>query len=208
MIRRYVLAALAVFLVAGLAARPVMAETTAAPAAIVVPDMSIGNKDSKVTLMEYFSFTCPHCAQFHEDVYKQLKKDYIDTGKINFVLREFYRNKLDLWAGMMARCGGEMRYFGITDILLSTQSEWAASEDPTAVVAALKKIGLVAGMDAPTLDACMNNSEMAQAMVAAFQTNATADKVEGTPTLFINGTMHTNMAYEDLKTMLDAELAK
>ena len=187
------------------------AQEAAAPAvaeAIVVPDMIIGNKDAKVTLMEYASFTCPHCARFHTEVFKPLKADYIDTGKIKFVYREVYFDRYGLWAAMVARCGGEMRYFGISDILLSTQDEWAATDDPAVVVANLKKIGRTAGMDDATIGACLDNTAMAQAMVTAYQTNAAADQVEGTPTLFINGVKHANMSYDELKGILDAELAK
>ena len=216
MIGKFGLAALAVVVATGfggMAAQSAFAQTATATApaaatAIVVPDMFIGNKDSKVTLMEYASFTCPHCAQFHKDVFKQLKKDYIDTGKIKFVYREVYFDKYGLWAAMIARCGGEMRYFGISDILLSTQPDWAASDDPAVVVENLKKIGRTAGMDDATMGTCLDDAAMAQAMVTAYQTNSEADKVEGTPTLIVNGVKYTNMPYDELKKILDAELAK
>jgi protein-disulfide isomerase len=213
MIRRFGFAALAVVLATGFGwfGSGVSAETATAPAAaeaIVVPDMIIGNKDAKVTLTEYASFTCPHCAQFHKDVFKQLKKDYIDTGKIKFVYREVYFDRYGLWAAMVARCGGEMRYFGISDILLSTQSEWAGTDDPAVVVENLKKIGRTAGMDDATMGKCLDDAKMAEAMVATYQANATADGVEGTPTLIVNGVKHTNMPYDELKAILDAELAK
>ena len=210
MIGKFGLAALlavAVMLL-GAAARAQEATAPAAAAAIVVPDMIIGNKDAKVTMMEYASFTCPHCARFHTEVFKPLKADYIDTGKIKFVYREVYFDRYGLWAAMVARCGGEMRYFGISDILLSTQDEWAATDDPAVVVENLKKIGRTAGMDDTTITACLENADMAQAMVTAYQTNSAADQVEGTPTLIINGVKHANMSYDELKVILDAELAK
>lgn len=174
----------------------------------VIEDYAIGAKDAKVTISEYASFTCPHCAAFHADIYPRLKADYIDTGKVRFEYREVYFDRYGLWAAMMARCGGEMRYFGITDILFSTQSEWAASDDQAQVVANIKKIGITAGMDAATLDTCLQDDVMAKALVEHYQTNATADGLEGTPAFKINGTMHTNMSYDDLKAILDAELAK
>ena len=216
MVKKFGLAALAVVAMIGFAGvAPGFAQTATAPAtapvaatAITVPDMVIGNKDSKVTLMEYASFTCPHCAQFHQDVFKQLKKDYIDTGKIKFVYREVYFDKYGLWAAMIARCGGEMRYFGISDILLSTQKDWAGTDDPAVVVENLKKIGRTAGMEDAAMGACLDNADMAQAMVTAYQTNSAADKVEGTPTLLVNGVKYTNMPYDELKKILDAELAK
>jgi len=210
MVGRFGLAVVLAFAVMmpGAMARAQEATAPAVAEAIVVPDMILGNKDAKVTLMEYASFTCPHCAQFHTDVFKPLKADYIDTGKIKFVYREVYFDRYGLWAAMVARCGGEMRYFGISDILLSTQDEWAATDDPAVAVENLKKIGRTAGMDDATISACLENGEMAQAMVTAYQTNAAADQVEGTPTLIINGVKHANMSYDALKVILDAELAK
>ncbi len=197
-------------------------DTTAAPAtevpatevpatkvpAIEVRDFAIGPEDAKIKMVEYASFTCPHCADFHAAVFKSLKADYIDTGKLRFEYREVYFDRYGLWAAMMARCGGEMRYFGITSILFDTQREWAASDDPNVVVGNLKKIGLTAGMDSAALDQCMMDGATAEAMVAHFEANMKADAIEGTPTLIINGTKHSNMSYADLKVILDAELAK
>lgn len=183
-------------------------ETTAPASTVEVKDFALGAEDAPVKMVEYASFTCPHCADFHANVFKKLKSDYIDTGKLRFEYREVYFDRYGLWAAMMARCGGEMRYFGVTSILFDMQKEWAASDDPNVVVENLKKIGLTAGMDGTALDACMKDGATAEALVAHFETNMKADAVEGTPTLIINGTKHSNMAYEDLKVILDAELAK
>lgn len=184
------------------------AQTATVAEAPVIEDMTLGNPDANVTLVEYASFTCPHCANFHASVFEPLKRDYIDTGKVHFIYREVYFDRYGLWAAMVARCGGEMRYFGISDILYSTQKEWAGSDDPATVVNNLRRIGRTAGMEDAQLDACLNDGAMAQAMVTNYQTKATADNVEGTPTLFINGVKHANMSYVDLKALLDAELAK
>ena len=184
-------------------------ETTDTPAeAPVVPDMTIGAPDAPVTIVEYASYTCPHCATFHSEVFKPLKTDYIDTGKVKFTFREVYFDRYGLWASMVARCGGEMRYFGVSGILFETQQEWAGSDEPTVVVENLKKIGRTAGMDDATLTACLEDGAMAQAMVDTYQKNSTADDITATPTILINGTKHSNMSYADLKTMLDAELAE
>ena len=195
---------------AALATQGAMAQETAtAPAAAVtVDDISIGAPDAKVQITEYASFTCPHCASFHAQNWDKLKAEYIDTGKVRFTLREVYFDRYGLWAAMMARCGGEMRYYCIVDILFETQTDWAASQDPNAVVANLRKIGRPAGMDDATIDACMKDGAMAEAMVARYETNFAADGVEGTPTIFINGVKHSNMGYDDLKALVDAELAK
>lgn len=184
--------------------------TTPAPdaAAVEVQDFSIGDPAAKVKIIEYASFTCPHCATFHDTVWKDLKANYIDTGKVYFTYREVYFDRYGLWAAMMARCGGEMRYFGIVDVLFDTQTEWAASEDPNVTVENLKKIGRSVGMDDATLDACMKDAPKAEAMVAHFQKNFDADGIEGTPSFMINGTKHSNMSYEEMAAVIDAELAK
>ena len=178
-------------------------ETVAGPG-----DFSLGSPDAKVKLVEYASFTCPHCAAFHETAFGKLKTDYIDTGKVHFTLREVYFDRYGLWAALIARCGGEMKYFGVHDMLFAKQKEWAASEDPMQVVENLKTIGRAAGLEDAAMEACLNDTANAEALIKQFQTNFEADGVEGTPTLFVNGEKHSNMTYDDLKAILDAELAK
>ncbi|MBM3613938.1 MAG: DsbA family protein [Alphaproteobacteria bacterium] len=184
------------------------AQEAAPETPVEIKDFTLGSPDAPVKITEYASFTCSHCANFHATTFKPLKADYIDTGKVEFTLREVYFDRYGLWAAMMARCGGDMRYFGITDILFETQQEWAGSDDPNVVVENLKKIGRTAGMDDATLDACIKDGAKAEAMVARFEENMKADGVEGTPTLFINGTKHSNMDYAALKALIQAELAK
>lgn len=212
-INRRVLLAMA----AALAASPVLAEgtaetaapETAAPetAAPAVKDYSLGNPDAPVKITEYASFTCPHCANFHETVFLDLKRDYIDTGKVYFTMREVYFDRYGLWAALVARCGGDMKYFGIHDMLFSQQQDWAASEDANLVVQKLRAIGLAAGLTEPALDACMQDAAQVDAMVKHFEEGMKADQIEGTPTLIIDGEKHGNMSYDDLKAILDAKLA-
>ena len=173
---------------------------------VVVKDMVLGQEDAPITLMEYASYTCPHCASFAETVMPELKKEFIDTGKVKLVYREVYFDRYGLWASMMARCGGDMRYFGIQDILYKTQKDWLGDQDPTNVVNNLKKIGRQAGMDDATMDACMQDAATASALMKHYEANMAEFDVQGTPTLVINGTVHKNMAYADLKEVLEAEL--
>ena len=191
-------------LAAAMAASPAVAQDAAATEP---GDFSLGSPDAPVKMVEYASFTCPHCATFHAAVFKDLKRDYIDTGKVHFTLREVYFDRYGLWAAMVARCGGEMRYFAIHDMLFDQQAEWAASQDPVQVVQNLKTIGIAAGLDGAAIDVCLNDQAQAEALIARFQTNMAADGVEGTPTIFINGAKHSNMPYADLKAIIDAELA-
>ena len=127
---------------------------------------------------------------------------------MQFTYREVYFDRYGLWAAMVARCGGEMRYFGIIDMIFEQQQEWAASDDPNVVVGNLRTIGKAAGLDDAALDVCLKDGAKAEAMVAHFEANMEADAVEGTPTFIINGTKHSNMSYDDMKAIIDAELAK
>ena len=188
------------------AADTAAADDTAAP---VVVEMAQGSPDAPITLIEYASFTCPHCANFHADQYVQLKEDYIDTGLVRFVFREVYFDRPGLWASMIARCGGEDRYFAIVDMLFDQQADWiAGGQDPALIAENLRRIGRTAGMDDATLDACLTDEAQAKALVDWFTVNMTEDEITATPTLMINGEKHSNMAYADLAALLDAELAE
>lgn len=185
---------------------PAIAQDAAVEATELAPDMVLGAEDAPIEFVEYASFTCPHCANFHEDVFKNLKKDYIDTGKVRFIHREVFFDRFGLWAGLVARCGGEMRYFGITDEIYSTQKEWIGDGQPDTILANLTEIGKKAGMSEGELNQCFEDKDLAMSMMAAYQTNATADEIKGTPTLVINGEKYSNMSYEDLKEILDGLL--
>ncbi|NNE86629.1 MAG: DsbA family protein [Silicimonas sp.] len=174
----------------------------------MIKDMSIGNPDATVTIIEYASFTCPHCASFHANVFKDLKADYIDTGKINFIHREIYFDRFGLWAGIVARCGenAENRYFGIADMIYEQQATWARQDDPNAIVASLRNIGKTAGLSDAELDACFQDADKAQALYATFVKNSEADNITSTPSFVINGEKYSNMAYPELQQILDAAL--
>ena len=173
-----------------------------------IVEMFVGSEDAPVTVIEYASFTCPHCRAFHEDTYGDLKTNYIDAGKVKFVLREIYFDRFGLWAGMVARCSGPDRYFGIVDILFTEQSEWTAGGDPTGVATNLRKIGRRAGLDNEQVEACLQDGDKAQALVALYQKNAQADDVSATPTFIINGEKYSNMSFGDFSTIIDEQLGQ
>ncbi len=174
-----------------------------------IKDMSIGNPDAKVTIIEYASFTCPHCAAFHADSFKKLKADFIDTGKIHFINREIYFDRYGLWAGITARCGenAENRYFGIIDVIYEQQRDWADSSNaPEVIVEKLRTIGKTAGLTDSDLDACFQDGDRAQALYATYLKNSEADGVRATPSFVINGKMHSNMPYDELKELIESML--
>lgn len=173
---------------------------------VQVMEMSLGSDDAPITIVEYASFTCPHCKSFHDNAYGPLKKNYIDTGKVKFVLREVYFDRFGLWAGMVARCDGPNKYFGIVDILFDEQKKWIGNGDPAGIADRLSKIGIRAGMSAEKVNACLFDAEKAKAMTVVYQANAQTDGVNATPTFFIDGEKNSNMSYSQLSAILDKKL--
>ena len=161
------------------------------------------------TIIEYASFTCPHCASFHANTFKQLKADYIDTGKINFIYRDVYFDRYGLWAAIVARCGegAENRFFGIADMIYGKQREWASSSNsPQQIVDQLRTIGKTAGLTDAQLDTCFSDGDNAQALYAFYLKNAEADGINSTPSFVIDGRKYSNMSYDEMKDVIDAAL--
>lgn len=171
-----------------------------------IPDMMIGNPDAKVTVIEYASYTCPHCASFHAGTFKDLKKNYIDTDKINFVFREVYFDRYGLWASMIARCAGPEKFFGLTDLMFQSQSSWTRAGEPAAIIDELRKLGRLAGIDGETLEVCLNDNDKAKTLIAWYQEKAGADNIDSTPSFIINGKKHTNMSFAEMSEIIDADL--
>jgi protein-disulfide isomerase len=168
-----------------------------------ITEMQMGNPDAPVTVVEYASFTCPHCATFHRGNFKKLKADYIDTGEINFIYREVYFDRPGLWASAVARCAGPEKFFGITDLIYKGQSEWASGSDPAAIVDGLRKIGRLAGIDGDTLESCLQDAQKLRTLVAWYEENAAEHGIESTPSFVIDGTTHRNMPYEEMQGLID-----
>ena len=172
-----------------------------------VVEMTLGQAEAPVEVIEYASFTCPHCKNFHAGPLKKLKSEYIDTDKINFIYREIYFDRFGLWAGMVARCGGPARYFGLADLLYEKQSEWSKG-DPATVAGNLRRLGKSAGLGDEQLEACLSDADKAKAMIEVFEETSKADDINSTPSFVINGTKYSNMSYEDFSEVLDKELAE
>ena len=169
-------------------------------------DMVQGAEDAPITVIEYASFTCPHCARFHSDVYKLLRKNYIDTGKIKFIFREVYFDKYGMWASMIARCSGPDRFFGMTDLILNSPITWARAGDDLAIVEALRKIGRLSGMEDAALDSCLQDGDKLRALVGWYKENAQRDGIQSTPSFLIDGQPYKNMNYEEFAKILEEKL--
>ncbi|MDP3548654.1 MAG: DsbA family protein [Phreatobacter sp.] len=158
-------------------------------------DVSIGKADAPVTIVEYASLTCGHCATFHTSILPELKKKYIDTGKVRLVFREFALNQLDAAVYMLTRCAlnadgkaGEgvdpARYFALVDVFFQQQRTWAFGGNPLEAVTAITR---QAGITQAQFEACLNNQAILDALNATRDRAASAFGVESTPTFFING---------------------
>jgi len=172
-----------------------------------IQSFTMGDPDAPVEVEEFASFTCGHCGNFHEEVFKKLKAEYIDTGKVHFTYREVYWDPYAIWAGMLARCGGEMRFFGIVSMLYEKQKDWIDPKDPQQTAENLRQIGRTAGLGDSEMEACLSDAAMATALRDTSAEMTDKAGVTGTPTLIIDGEMHKNMRYRDLKKILDAKLA-
>lgn len=144
-------------------------------------EMTLGPDTAKVTVIEYASATCPHCAAFHNETFEALKKEYIDTGKIKFVFREFPHQDAALAAFMLARCAPKEKYFPLIDVFFATQPEW--TQNP---LEGLNKIAQQAGFTKESFDACMKNEAVAKDILAV-RSKAEGFGVTGIPTFFVNG---------------------
>ncbi|QIE56267.1 DsbA family protein [Pikeienuella piscinae] len=179
---------------AALAARPAFAEDLE-ERGYALGDVVLGQADAPVTIVEYLSLTCPHCAHFHEESYPEIKAKYIDTGKAKMIVREIYFDQFGLWSSMTARCGGEMGYYRLIDSFLSRQQTWYLdhvrafneTKNPQPIIGEMKKIGRLAGLSNERMDACLGDQDFLERLVKDFQTTSGEDEVRSTPTFFVNG---------------------
>lgn len=190
------------------AAEATAAEPQPGPAPELLDDIVLGQPDAPLTVIEYASFTCPHCATFAKDTFPTLKSEYIDTGKVKFIQRAVYFDAVGLWSGILANCD-PAKYYPVSEMLLTTTDKWLApAKSGDEVAANLRKVGLSAGMTEAQMDACWNDKPMIERLVATYQTNATKDGLEGTPTFIIGGEKVPNQAWKDLKVKIDQKLAE
>ena len=204
-----ILAAAASFAtVAGLGTAQAQEGTTkdvAALANVALPDRVLGEADAGVTVIEYASPTCPHCAAFHNDVYPQFKAEYVDTGKVKYILRPFTRNVLDAVVFMLAEAAGEDRYHEVVNTYFRTFDQWASSERPRD---AILEIAKQLGFTEQSFDAALTNQDLFTAMETMREQALNEFKLEGTPTFYINGKQLTGgKTLEELKAEIDPLLA-
>ena len=168
-------------------------------------EMAEGSVEAPVTVIEYASMTCSHCAAFATNVYPEIKKRYIDTGKVRFIVREFPLDPVVAVAGfMLARCAGEGKYFGVMDLLFHEQANWAFTRNPLQGLSTLAK---QAGFGRESFEQCLANQKLADGIEWVRQRGIEKFHVESTPTFFVNGKMvRGEMPIEEFAKLIDPYL--
>ena len=197
--RRFVIGAMAAVPLAG-----VLAPVPGARAAGVGEkpgDLALGDPDAPVTLIEYFSLTCPHCEWFHKNVYNRLKPEYVDTGKLRYIARDFPLNLPAVEAAILARCAGRDRYFTFVDVMFQTFDDWARSSDYSEKLA---QIGELGGVSRDRFDACLADTELENSIFRGMSAAQAEYDVNSTPTLILNGERYEGkMSFEALAREID-----
>ena len=161
-------------------------------------EMALGKDDAKVTIVEYASSSCPHCAEFANVHLPKLEKEYIETGKVRLVFREFPHNDAGFGGFMVARCAPKEKYFPIVDVLFKTQQTWVPNP-----LEGLKNIALQAGFTEDSFMACLNNKDIGEKILAVRNTGDSLG-VQGIPTFFINGERYQGeYTFEAMKVEID-----
>ena len=180
------LAALAGFSPLRLITEAVAQNATDVAKPVSLPDMALGRADAAVTITEYASMTCPHCAAFNADVFPKIKSEYIDTGKIRYVFREFPLDIKAAAGSVLSRCIAKddaHKYFAVTDLLFKTQADWVMKNTTEALI----RIGKQAGLTQDQIEACLRDQSLLDKLAADQKYAAEVLKVDSTPTFFING---------------------
>ncbi|QKC84879.1 DsbA family protein [Mesorhizobium sp. NZP2077] len=165
-----------------------------------LPDKQLGKDDAKVTIVEYASMTCPHCAHFAATTFPDLKKKYIDTGKARYILREFPFDPSAEAGFMLARCAKD-NYFPMVDVLFAQQANWVGVSNTKD---ALLQISKLAGFTQESFEACLTDQKLLDDVRSVQKRGANEFKVDSTPTFFINGKTYKGaMSIEEMSAIID-----
>jgi protein-disulfide isomerase len=167
-------------------------------------EMVLGEADAPVTIVEYMSMTCPHCAAFHNETFDALKEKYIETGQVRFIMRDFPFDPRAAAAAMLARCADDGKYFPMIDMLFEQQEQWAAAEDARGALLQLSKM---AGFTQESFEECLTNQELLDDVNAVRERAAEEFGVQSTPSFIINGERYAgNMSIEQMSAIIDGKL--
>ncbi|WP_018239061.1 DsbA family protein [Ensifer sp. BR816] len=169
-----------------------------------LPEMALGEANAPVTIVEYMSMTCPHCANFHNETFDAIKAKYVDSGKVRFIVREFPFDPRAAAAFMLARCAPEGQYFPMISMLFKQQEQWAAAENGRDALLQMSKL---AGFTQESFEACLTNQKLLDDVNAVMQRGAKEFGVKSTPTFFVNGEHYSgDMSVDVLSALIDSKL--
>jgi protein-disulfide isomerase len=170
-------------------------------------DIAVGKAGAPITIFEYASLTCPHCAEFDVDTLPKVRSEWIDTGKAKLIFRDFPLDQFALKAAMLARCAPPERFFAFIDVLFQQQASWAGAGGPDAVTQALSRIARLGGISEEQFTACTNDKAMSDRILNERLVASQQYGVESTPTFFVNGTKVVGaLPYEEFAKALEAAL--
>ncbi|WP_020178963.1 thioredoxin domain-containing protein [Methylopila sp. M107] len=165
-----------------------------------LPENAFGSATAPITVIEYASLTCHRCRDFYLGAWQQVKAKYVDTGKIQFVLREYPLNALDAGGFMLARCAGEKKWHAVVDMLYRADDQWAHAKDP---LEGLRGLMRQVGMGGDEMNACLADQKLLDGVNTVARRGAVAG-VTGTPTFFVNGRKVTGaLTIEEFSAMVD-----
>lgn len=165
-------------------------------------DMVIGAASAPVTIIEYASLTCPHCARFHTETLPKLKSDYVDTGKVKFIFRDYPLDRVALAGAMIAQCAGPERYFTFLDVLFRQQASWTKGNEQDAMTS-LRRLARLGGMSDAQIDDCLKDKKVQDAILATSVAGQKQFQVKSTPTLIINGQSHSGaLTFDEIEKIL------
>lgn len=169
-----------------------------------LPEMAIGDANAPVTIVEYMSMTCPHCATFHNETFEPIKQKYVDTGKVRFIVREFPFDPRAAAAFMLARCAPSEQYFPMISMLFKQQEQWAAAENGREALLQMSKL---AGFTQESFEACLTNQKLLDDVNAVRERGAKEFGIAATPTFLINGQRYSGgMSVDTMSALIDSKL--
>ncbi len=172
----------------------------------MLAERALGDEAAPVTIIEYSSLACPHCATFHSQTLPQIKKAYIDTGKARLIYRDYPLGTPAMAAALIARCVDPSRYFGFLDVLYRSQATWAGSAKP---LDDLRQMSRFAGLSDADFDACLENKALLQGVQGSALQAQKEAAINSTPTIFVNGRKIVGaQGFKAFKTVIDEELEK
>ena len=164
-------------------------------------EIFLGNKDSKIVVIEYASMTCIHCANFHKEVYPKIKENYIDTNKIKYIFRDFPLDKQALFGSVLARCAPREKYFDFVKLILNTQKKWISNDDT--FMDKLKNIGKLAGLNENKINTCFKNEQIVDKIIKSRSVGEQKYNISSTPSLIINEKKYSAMSYENFEKIIE-----